>query len=604
MRWFKDLKVGSKLLLSFMLVLAISVAVGVFAIVSMNGIGDAYSEGMELAQTRMEHIFGAKDSLSKARMVMREFYYPNNTRNDLTALAAELENALSGVEDELEQLNLVASDAVKGIIKEVLPQIEQYRRDGEGIVRLLLSVGEISLDNQAYVEALHEGQSVTAAVGQAYADDMSEKINGISSAALKALDDLNDANDAKAQTAMYITIGILAGMALLVLVIAMYVPSLISKPLALLSAFMKKAAETGDISLSKKDVEVIQACAIIKDEIGQAISNSAAFVGYVSSIAENLKIVAGGDLTPEVTLLSDTDMMGASLRQMVDNLNEKFSEINTASHQVSAGSKQVADGAQALAQGSTEQAAAVEELSSSIGEVAHNTRENAEMAGRAAILGHTIKDNAEKGSRHMDDMMAAVKDINQASQSISKVIKVIDDIAFQTNILALNAAVEAARAGQHGKGFAVVAEEVRNLAAKSSEAAKETGNLIANSMEKAELGSRIADETAASLTEIVGGINESSRLITEIAQTSDEQSSAIEQINKGIDQVAQVVQQNSATAEESAAASEEMSGQSNLLEELIAQFKLKDNGYIRHEPVRALHGNVRRRIELPDKYSI
>jgi methyl-accepting chemotaxis protein len=241
----------------------------------------------------------------------------------------------------------------------------------------------------------------------------------------------------------------------------------------------------------------------------------------------------------------------------------------------------VADGAQSLAQGSTEQAASIEELSGSIAEIANRTKANAAIAVSTSELAEVIRANAEKGSRQMDEMIGAVGRISEASISISKIIKTIDDIAFQTNILALNAAVEAARAGQHGKGFAVVAEEVRNLASKSAEAAKDTGAMIQNSMEKAEFGARIAAETAASLTEIVTGINESTQLVAEIARASEEQSLGISQINSGIDQVAQVVQQNSATAEESAAASEEMSSQSDMLQQLIAKFRLKDSGGLR-----------------------
>ncbi|MCL1820385.1 MAG: methyl-accepting chemotaxis protein [Oscillospiraceae bacterium] len=378
------------------------------------------------------------------------------------------------------------------------------------------------------------------------------------------------------------------------LLVYLTVRNIISKPLVTLSTFMKKAGTTGDITLSQSDVEIIGVFAKARDEIGETISNSAAFVGHITNVAAELERISNGDLRSEVKLLSEADTIGLSLRKTLENLNNMFAEINKSTTQVSSGSKQIAGGAQTLAQGSTEQAASVEQLSSSISDIANKTKENADKAVHAANLANTIKDNAEKGSRQMDEMMSAVKDINAASQSISKVIKVIDDIAFQTNILALNAAVEAARAGQHGKGFAVVAEEVRSLASKSAEAARDTGGLIANSMEKAELGSRIAHETSTSLTEIVTGINESAKIVTEISHSSEEQSLEIRQINQGIDQVAQVVQQNSATAEESAASAEEMSGQSELLQDLILRFKLRDENTLSS-------GSSNKRFAMPDR---
>ncbi|MCL2020172.1 MAG: methyl-accepting chemotaxis protein [Oscillospiraceae bacterium] len=385
-----------------------------------------------------------------------------------------------------------------------------------------------------------------------------------------------DAEIASISTIVIILISAITLLAVIVaFVLARYISGMISKPLQPLTAFLNKAGNTGDISLSKEDVETISRYSQYRDETGQCIKGAAAFVGRVTEVSEVLNKIANGDLTGEIALLSQDDVMGQSVYKMLDNMNNMFGEINSSSSQVDTGARQIADGAQALSQGSTEQAASVEQLSSSISEIATQTKVNADMAEKAYRLSESIRHNAEKGNRQMDEMMVAVRDINTASQNISKVIKVIDDIAFQTNILALNAAVEAARAGQHGKGFAVVAEEVRNLAAKSAEAAKETGDMIQNSMEKAELGSRIAGETAVSFTEIASGIQESSKLVEEIAKSSKEQAVGISQVNIGIDQVAQVVQQNSATAQESAAASEEMSGQSAMLQELISQFRLK-----------------------------
>ncbi|MCL2053920.1 MAG: methyl-accepting chemotaxis protein [Oscillospiraceae bacterium] len=361
----------------------------------------------------------------------------------------------------------------------------------------------------------------------------------------------------------------------LVIILSYFIAKPIGKPLTALSIFLKRAASTGNLTLLPEDIEAINKYSPIPDETGQVVGDTAAFIRHVAKNAEALEALADGDLTCDVNLQSNEDTMGIALRHLFGSLNDMFNNIVMSSQQAVTSSKQIADSSQSMSQGAVEQAAAIQELSSSITQIAEKTRHNAALSERTAKLADTIKDNAEKGSRQMDDMTEAVKEINNASSSIGKVIKVIDDIAFQTNILALNAAVEAARAGEAGKGFAVVANEVSNLASKSAEAAKNTAALIQNSIEKAELGSKIAHETAESLREIVSGINESNGLIAEISNSSEEQAQGITQINIGIEQVSLVVQQNSATAEENAAASQEMSGQSEVLQKLTAQFKLK-----------------------------
>ncbi|MCL2227517.1 MAG: methyl-accepting chemotaxis protein [Oscillospiraceae bacterium] len=313
---------------------------------------------------------------------------------------------------------------------------------------------------------------------------------------------------------------------------------------------------------------------VTDDELGVLADDFNEFIKSTQEQVTVLSKVANGDLTSEVVPKSEDDILSNAINRMSENTRELITEITKSSSLVSSGAKQVSDGATSLAQGATEQAATIEQLSASIAQISESTKANAQTADKTYKLSSTIKNRAEEGSHHMDEMIAAVGDINEASRSISKIIKTIDDIAFQTNILALNAAVEAARAGQHGKGFAVVAEEVRNLAAKSAKAAKDTGDMIQNSMEKAVLGSRIAEETAASLGEIVVGINETSQLVAEISKSSEEQSEGISQINIGIDQVSQVIHQNSATAEESAATSQQMSSQADMLEHLILQFRL------------------------------
>ncbi|OQB14389.1 MAG: Methyl-accepting chemotaxis protein II [Firmicutes bacterium ADurb.Bin193] len=313
--------------------------------------------------------------------------------------------------------------------------------------------------------------------------------------------------------------------------------------------------------------------------IVEGINNTLkAMVEPINEAAFVLKEMSRGNLTYrlEGDYKGDHAEIKDTLNRTLDALSAYISEINNASEQVLLSSQSVANGSQSLSQGATEQASSIEELTTSIAQIAEQTKENAGNAARASEMAQSVKNNAEQGNEYMKEMLVSMNEIDSAAANIYKVIKVIDEIAFQTNILSLNAAVEAARAGQHGKGFAVVAEEVRNLASRSAEAAKETAELIETSIAKVKNGITIAASTADALNNICEGVSNAASFIGDISVASNEQASAIVQINKGIEQVSMVIQTNSATAEESAAASEELSGQAGLLKQMVERFELKD----------------------------
>lgn len=269
----------------------------------------------------------------------------------------------------------------------------------------------------------------------------------------------------------------------------------------------------------------------------------------------------------------------AHIQQSIEHFQEKIrnvlEELEISSSQVSAGADQVADGAQALAQGATEQASSVEQLSAAITDVSNRITDTADFSQKANKLGKEAGETVARGKEEMSQLLASIQDIAEASNNIQSIIKVIDDIAFQTNILALNAAVEAARAGNAGKGFAVVADEVRSLAQKSAGAAQETTQLIKNSLEHVSRGEEIARRTDAAFNDVATSAQDILAMIEKIAQASNEQADSISQISVGIDQISSVVQTNSATSEESAAASEELSGQAGVMKNLLDQFQLK-----------------------------
>ncbi len=309
--------------------------------------------------------------------------------------------------------------------------------------------------------------------------------------------------------------------------------------------------------------------------MNQALDRMAEPISEAMAVLEKM---AQGDLarTMDGEYLGDYGRIQEALNRTIASFNRILREINAAAGEVASASRRLSEGSQTLSEGATEQAATVQELSVAIETIAAQTKQNAEQARQAATLAVATQKGASQGNERMREMLAAMEGINDATDSISNIIKVIDEIAFQTNILALNAAVEAARAGGYGKGFAVVAEEVRNLAGRSAQAARETTELIASSVRKATDGAQIASQTAASLSQIVADVTRAAGLVEGIAAASNAQATGITQVNQAISQVAQVTQANTATSEESASASEELFGQAENLRQLVGRFRLEE----------------------------
>ncbi|MCM1191268.1 MAG: methyl-accepting chemotaxis protein [Butyrivibrio sp.] len=390
---------------------------------------------------------------------------------------------------------------------------------------------------------------------------------------ISMLEEDSDQHDRAVQNQMVALIAVMCAVAVIAVLIGFAYAAVITRAITVPIEKLTEAAhkmEVGDIDVDCRKLH--------DDDLGELMDD---FAKMADGIRDQVRIadqIAKGDFTVEVKPRSDRDVLGKALLKLVRDENMTLNNIREAGAQITVGSEQVANASQALAQGSTEQASAIQQVTASMDEVTQRTKENATEAGQASNLVHNIKDMAAEGNDQMKSMIQAMDSINESSEMISKIIKTIDDISFQTNILALNAAVEAARAGVHGKGFAVVAEEVRNLASKSASAAGETAEMIEDTIRKVSTGTKIAEETAKSLDAIVKSIDEIVVLISNITASSNDQATAISQIDQAISQVSTVVQTNAATSEQCAAASEELSNQAVTLKELIGQYKLVMGG--------------------------
>ena len=346
----------------------------------------------------------------------------------------------------------------------------------------------------------------------------------------------------------------------------------IGNPISLISQRLELLSK-GDLTSDVPSVKTRDELYTLSNSLSETVD---ALNGYIGDIDNVLSNISNGNLMIETNHEYSGDFVGikAAMDKIILSLRNTLLSINAAAEQVEATSQMVSNSSQSLSQGATEQASSVEELTASIAAISTQTLLNEENAKKASVIANTAKKNASEGNEQMGEMLLAMNEINESSKKINRIIKVIDDIAFQTNILALNAAVEAARAGEAGKGFTVVASEVKNLANRAAAAAKETTEMIESSIDKVESGTKIANQTAKTLTKIINDTEKVSVIVDAIAEASHEQAAGIEHINQGIHQVSQVVQANAATSEESAAASEELSSQATQLKQLINEFNL------------------------------
>ena len=579
--FYTNLTVRTKILLGFCMVIGIMLLMVGLTLVGLRGIITSHENLAEGHYLRRDTRYDYRHSFEALRRHTNEMLVYGGV-GDINSVEEAKRNAYTAYLSALASLDeynrlVLADDDIPGDEKnlriatsgQVAEILEEY------YINIVLTASEYALmgDVATGLQAIYEGQDISNRLAE-----VNEFLNGISDVWFAGIEENMQRTETQTNT---LIITVLIIIVLLTIGITILTASSINRsityPAQAMAGFLSQMRDTGSLEFPENQWQNAEKLSKGKDDISRALADFLGMLKRFSYYGKCLETISARDLSDKVDIISDKDTCGVALINMQSNLSSIFEDLQSVSHKVATGSKEIASDSLTVAQLNSEQADSVQKLSTSIADIAQKTKENADMASRAAALGSTIKENAEKGSRQMEEMMGAVRDINLSSQNISKVMKAIDDIAFQTNILALNAAVEAARAGQHGKGFAVVAEEVRNLAAKSAGAAKDSESLIADSIEKAKLGSRIADDTAASLTGIVSGIAESSQIIVEIAKSSEEQSEGISQINEGIGQVSDVVSRTSGTAEHSAAASHEMSEQSIMLNSLIAQFKLDDS---------------------------
>ncbi len=560
----KNMKIRTRMVVSYLIIVALLMVSGIVSIVMLTKVGDSLQSFYDNQFQTVQNALDARRLVFKVRAEVFQAIVETDE--------GKIKEYIQAAKDDFQELNTIIKSIDETYEGKNVKLLEEADVKSDEAESYLDQIGQYAINQQndlaydlmqtEYMKRMDIVRTDLDTIGSDAEDNADKKV-----------DDGRDLS----KLADVLIIVIMVVSVLIAVVLALVISESVRKPV------MEMKEVSAEFASGKLDRDITYKS---KDEMGEMADSlrnlSNTFRSIIGDMEYLLSSMGNGNFN--ITSKAKDAYVGQyrnlldSIGSMNTSMSDTLAQIDVSADQVNSGGEQVSSGAQALAQGATEQASSVEELAATINEISHQVETTAAHAKTAKEENMQSHQEIQVCSNHMDELMKAMSAIESKSQEISRVVKSIEDIAFQTNILALNAAVEAARAGSAGKGFAVVADEVRNLATKSQEASKNTATLIEETVAAVKEGTKLSAETEASLRNVVDSAQRVLDAVTLISDATEEQSRAVAQVTQGIDQISSVVQTNSATAEQSAAASEELSGQANLLKELVSHFTLRHEG--------------------------